>query len=191
MASIGAASSVVVGRTPQIALLVLHILLSIFAVLATWGISNNFIQRLNFARWVGTQHWPDVSRLGGPEYAWRGVPAKAANPTVQQPRDWMKARWDRAGRASKGWLWITWFVVPSLRYNLRYRAPEWPSLRFLRFFAAVPWQVPHDFISGKGKMCFPLARPQGRASAGTSSSVTLSRQRVCIRLISQMGEACP
>ena len=45
-------------------LLGLHVIFSFFVFLSLWGVGNNFIQRLNFARWLGTVYWPRIEKFG-------------------------------------------------------------------------------------------------------------------------------
>lgn len=59
-------------------LLGLHIFLSILVAISVWGVGNNFIQRLNFARWLGVAFWPNIEKLGH-DYAWKGVPKPGAD----------------------------------------------------------------------------------------------------------------
>src|SRR5687768_7477210 len=75
----GAAWAVVSGNSiaaetsTLILILILHMLFSVGMGLGLWGISNNLIQRYNFARWMGIEFWPRIERLGQPEYSWAGI----------------------------------------------------------------------------------------------------------------------
>jgi hypothetical protein len=120
--------------TTLLPLLILHFLLSFGVAIAIWGVGNNFIQRLNFARWLGVKFWPNIERIGGRDYAWLRVPV--AEPDTSRPlraaaetfETWKDGRAKRKSRAP------SWHID----FWLRYRAPLWPSLRYQRLWAVLP-----------------------------------------------------
>jgi hypothetical protein len=135
----GAAWAVVLGNsfgarpTTLLPLLILHILLSFGVAIGIWGVGNNFILRLNFARWLGVKFWPNIERIGGRDYAWLGVPV-AKPDTSQSLMDAAETfeTW-KDGRAKRT-SWPSWHID----FWLRYRAPLWPSLRYQRLWAILP-----------------------------------------------------
>jgi hypothetical protein len=136
----GAAWAVVLGNpfgarpTTLVPLLILHILLSFGVAIGIWGVGNNFIQRLNFARWLGVKFWPNIERIGGWDYAWLGVPI--AEPDTSQPLSAAAETFEtwRDGRAKRKSRWPSWHID----FWLRYQVPVWPSLRYQRLWAVLP-----------------------------------------------------
>jgi hypothetical protein len=129
-------------------LLGLHVLLSFGTAAGIWGVSNNFIQRLNLARWLGALFWPNIENMGGPEISWKGVPGVPENGTLQV-LEFSKWRDDRRKKN----------IRPSSRLDfwLRYRALGWPSLRYQRVWALLP------FFAGVVSVVFMYQIGQGAA----------------------------
>jgi len=134
----GAAWGVVLGNTfgvrpaTLLLLLGLHAVLSFGVAIGLWGMGNNFIQRLNFAQWLGVTFWPRIERVGR-DFAWRGVPSAryAVQPlgaeALETFEQWIAKR--------KFWLPRS---LRCLDYCLRYRALRWPTLRHQRLWALLP-----------------------------------------------------
>jgi hypothetical protein len=94
-------------------------LLSVGTAVGIWGVSNNFIQRLNLARWLGVAFWPNIEKIGGSEISWRGVPNSRqlllpSNklPEVQTFEEWRTARTERLRRLT--FVWISGYVTEPL-----------------------------------------------------------------------------
>jgi hypothetical protein len=123
--------------TTRLCLLGLHVLLSFGTAAGIWGVSNNFIQRLNLARWLGEAFWPNIEKIGGSEISWKGVPWVAENGTVHRLtvdkwiKELEKKKNKEIGGVRRG--------VLSMDLWLRYRAPGWPSIRYQRFWALLPF----------------------------------------------------
>ena len=78
---------------------VLHIVLSLLAGFVLWGVGNNFIQRLNFAQWIGRMFWSDIGGIGGEvSKAWYGIPDEKGNiQTAERWRDFRNQRKNARG----------------------------------------------------------------------------------------------
>jgi hypothetical protein len=161
----GAAWGVVIANTfsasptTQLCVLGLHILLSIGTAVGIWSVSNNFIQRLNLARWLGVVFWPHIQNLGGPGISWKGVPEDGTLKVLT----YNKWKEDRSKKNK-----INWPLLGGLDFWLRYRAPIWPSLRHQRVWALLPifagavsivlfWQIRGDRYQHK-LICDQAAR---------------------------------
>jgi hypothetical protein len=84
------ANTLGVSNTTLLWILGLHIALSVGVTIGLSGMSNNFIQRLNFARWIGVKGWPHIQQLGGRKISWSGVPANdTSKPTVKGFEEWV------------------------------------------------------------------------------------------------------
>jgi hypothetical protein len=151
----GAAWAVVTGNTFGVRnsmllwLLGLHILLSLGMALGMWGLANNLIQRLNFARWLGNAYWPSIQQYGGPDVAWRGVPKANWKPSTEHcvmssdveifcnwHNNYVNKKIKKARNNCP--IWILPRPVKWIGFYLRYRAFTWPSLRFQRLWALLP-----------------------------------------------------
>ena len=117
-----------VSNTTLLWILGLHIALSVGVAISLWGTGNNFIQRLNFARWLAQRFWPRIGRLGGPTFAWLGIPSTRSERLIVESFDNWKERQKSRGK-------LAW----RLDFYLRYRAFEWPSIRFQRLWFCVPF----------------------------------------------------
>jgi hypothetical protein len=119
------------GRTTTLLwILGLHIAVSVGVAFGLWGIGNNFIQRLNFARWIGVRGWPRIERLGSLEFSWSGVPSRdLSRPKVKNVREWIEDK-ERASSLP--------FEIQAFDFYMRYRPFGWPSLRFQRLWAVLP-----------------------------------------------------
>jgi hypothetical protein len=127
------ANTLGVNNTTLLWILALHIALSLGVSIGLWGVGNNFIQRLNFARWIGVKGWPHIQEFGGLHRSWSGVPANdQTRPTVKGLQEWIK---DKEQAGIKSGLPL---IVQGIDFNMRYRAFAWPSLRFQRLWAILP-----------------------------------------------------
>ena len=113
----------------------LHVVLSGFTAFCLWGISNNFIQRLNFARWLGREHWPTIEEAGGPSKAWAGIPNKDGQ--LLSPEDWERGR--KQPKLCE--IALSKLIPVRYRYGWRYKTRDFPTLRFVRFVVFVPFFV--------------------------------------------------
>jgi len=144
-------------------ILVLHIAVSFGIALGLWGLGNNFIQRLNFAQWLGREYWPSIGEMG--RDAWRGPPPPRAEVL---PR-WMPDDLRRVDR------WI------------RYTSPTWPSLRHQRLWFVVPVLAAAvsvglliDVVKDReqrNKLCLDVARTLNFPDAAPLDRVVFDRAR--------------
>jgi succinate dehydrogenase hydrophobic anchor subunit len=180
----GAAWGVVIANTfsasptTKLCMLGLHILLSFGTAVGIWSVSNNFIQRLNLARWLGVVFWPKIQKIGGPEISWKGVP-EGGTLKVLEYNKWKE---DRKEKNKHNWFWL-WY--PD--FWLRYRAPVWPSLRHQRLWALLPvfagtvsvvffWQIRADRYEHR-LICDQVARTLSFPDNAPVSREVLDRAR--------------
>lgn len=97
------ANTLGVSDTTLLWILGLHIALSLGVAIGLWGMGNNFIQRLNFARWLGVKGWPTIEKAGELKFAWSGVPANDLV-TVKTSTEWINDKKKAGRREPDGWV---------------------------------------------------------------------------------------